>query len=232
MLECPIRDVNQLVREGIARLRLKLLDLTNRNRLLNFKFPESSRKFVRVIDALPDALYERLTDDSPRNGKLYFTALPQPPPDLYSQADTTPNTALATEVRDDIAKRDPPGRSYRPRHSAAPRVDHAEWARQNGIDPSFDLPLKSAAVRDGQIQTLLLPDAMDSKLSAIREDARLANQELGLNTLFAAFGFLEWYESVGSQQALYSPLLLVPVQMDRDLRSGQYRYFIEPGDSA
>ncbi|MEP7243797.1 MAG: DUF4011 domain-containing protein, partial [Gammaproteobacteria bacterium] len=71
-------DVTELVREGIERLRLKLLDLTNRNRLLNFKFTESSRKFVRVVDELPDVLYRRLTDESEPK-KLFFAPLPKPP---------------------------------------------------------------------------------------------------------------------------------------------------------
>ena len=71
-------NIDGLVRDAIAKLRLKLLDLSNRNRLLNFKFTDSSRKFVRVIDELPRLLYERLTGESGSNGKMYFAALPEP----------------------------------------------------------------------------------------------------------------------------------------------------------
>jgi very-short-patch-repair endonuclease len=223
-----------LVRRAIAELRLKLLDLTNRNRLLNFKFPENSRKFVRVVDDSPDALYARLTDDGARNGRLNILPLPEPPadPDLTDEdfeldrSDGTPSAERAGKTRN--AKRRTEARSH---------VQPAEWAKQNGINPSLDLTDGDAAdsggvSRNEHIQTLLFPDVLERRLAAIREDANLAQQELGLSTLFAAFGFLEWYEATDSNQPLYSPLFLLPVQMDRELKHGKYRYFIECGEGA
>jgi hypothetical protein len=66
------RDVAQ---KSIATLRKRLLDLSNYNRLLNFKFSDRSRTHVRIIDELPDVLYRKLVDDGKR---LTFTALPEP----------------------------------------------------------------------------------------------------------------------------------------------------------
>lgn len=44
--------------KGLERLRRRLLDLTKRNRLLNFR--HSRRSSVRAVDEMPDQLYENL----------------------------------------------------------------------------------------------------------------------------------------------------------------------------
>ncbi len=46
-------------------------------------------------------------------------------------------------------------------------------------------------------------------------DARTAEQETGVNTLFLALGFLKWYEDATTEKARYAPLLLVPVTLER-----------------
>ena len=45
---------------GISKLRNKLLDLSPRNRLLNYRHPKSSS--VRVIDELPDIIFRKFVD--------------------------------------------------------------------------------------------------------------------------------------------------------------------------
>jgi very-short-patch-repair endonuclease/DNA polymerase III delta prime subunit len=223
--------INELVAQGIRKLRLKLLDLTNRNRLLNFKFPEKTRKFVRVVDELPDALYERLAVEG-SGGKLWFRALPEPPVNpegtlvsIASRQAVAGGTAVAAMS---------PGR--RGTAGAARRPDRSAWARDNGIEPSFDLPEPRGAARrqhgDDQIQTLLFPEELDRVLAAIREDANVAQQELGLSTLYAAFGYLEWYEAESSEQPQFAPLVLLPLQINRELRHQQYRYYVAAGEGA
>ncbi len=217
----------QLVRAGIARLRLKLLDLTNNNRLLNFKFSDTSRRYVRVVDELPDHLFERLIDESVGK-RLYFQALPEPPFSSRVEDVAMAGTEISTDVQASTNAK---------RAGKEPRINLSEWARKHGIDPSYDLPLPNgegtaAKHGDNQIQTLLLPEVMERKLAAIRDDARLATQELGLSTLYAAFGYLEWYESENSEEQRYAPLMLLPLQMDRELKQHRYRYFVEGGDSS
>src|SRR5260221_596478 len=234
--------VAKLVRDAIARLRLKLLDLTNRNRLLNFKFPETSRKFIRIIDSLPDALFARLTDDAANNGRLYFASLPEPPAPAATaeptpaQLELTPSDgpAAAASVRPTSAQS---GWRSRRQDDSSASVDPVEWARRHDIDPSFDLPVAGAEQGNGnhgssRLQTLLFPEPFERTLSAIREDANLAQQELGLSTLFAAFGYLEWYESSSSEEANYAPLFLLPVEIGRELVRSEYRYFIECGENS
>lgn len=221
----------KLVRDAIERLRLKLLDLTNRNRLLNFKFSDSSRKFVRIVDELPSALYERLVDEESASRKLYFAALPEPP----SPSPQASQPIEAGAARSTFGDGPPKSVSSRAKGDV-PRINIVEWARQNGINPEFELPKPSGRIvgrhTDNQIQTLLLPEMLERRLAALREDSVLAQQELGLGTLFVAFGFLEWYESSNGEEPLYSPLFLLPVRIDRELKQHRYRYFIECGEGS
>jgi Protein of unknown function (DUF4011) len=53
-------DLKGLVLATVGRLRAKLLDLTMANRLLNFKPSEKSKSHVRVIEEIPEVLFEKL----------------------------------------------------------------------------------------------------------------------------------------------------------------------------
>src|SRR5277367_1598332 len=57
---------------GLDRIRTRLLDLTNRNRLLNFRFPRASS--LRVVSASIDDVFHRLLE----NEKLAFCPVPEP----------------------------------------------------------------------------------------------------------------------------------------------------------
>ena len=58
----------QFAFDSLESVRKKLLDLTGRNQLLNYKHPKSS--CVRIIDELPDQIYAEL-----QSGKT-FTFIP------------------------------------------------------------------------------------------------------------------------------------------------------------
>jgi hypothetical protein len=110
------------------------------------------------------------------------------------------------------------------------QTSRAEWARRNGIDPSFDLPVArnppKPSHQDDDIQTLLLSEEMERALSGIHDQTRIALQEKGVNTLYLALGYLEWYEAPSSQTPMYAPLLLHPVDIERKIQRGKYRYSI------
>lgn len=211
----------RLIREAIGKLRLRLLDLTNRNRLLNFKFSETSKKFVRVVDEIPTVLFNRLTEGGAR---MYFVGLPNPPL-------TDDEATEAVEPDRDLIVR--PDRRSRVRQT---KIDLITWAQACGVNPSYELSVEAdkrrAGHTDKQIQLLLLREAMDRKLSALREDANLAQQESGVSTLFVAFGFLEWTESESASSTLFAPLLLLPVGIGRELKSHTYRYYLEGAEGA
>src|ERR1039457_953546 len=55
---------------GLDRIRTRLLDLTNRNKLLNFRHSNASS--LRVVDVPIDSVFRRLRD----NEKLSFLPVP------------------------------------------------------------------------------------------------------------------------------------------------------------
>jgi hypothetical protein len=74
---------------GLDRIRTRLLDLTNRNKLLNFRHSPASS--LRVVDVPVDAVFRQLRD----NEKLAF--LPVPEPDV-AVGDAPPAKEYAQEL--------------------------------------------------------------------------------------------------------------------------------------
>ena len=56
---------------------------------------------------------------------------------------------------------------------------------------------------------------MKHRLNRMSLNARTALSEQGVNVLFVAFGFLKWFEAEHSDEPRLSPLLLVPVCLER-----------------
>ncbi|MBF0182186.1 MAG: DUF4011 domain-containing protein [Magnetococcales bacterium] len=225
--------------------------MRNSNKLLNYKHTDRSKTQIRVVDEQPDFLHNFLTSDK----TLFFRSLPELENELPDEK--TDNFLMELEearrldkdwaslVEEDItsdkslrldrAIRDrvrtklglPPTKGGR-------LVSIADWARINGIAPSYDLPLPTVADEeedkhpDRDIQTLLLPDDMQGKLAGVMDHARTAQQEMGVNLLHMAIGFLEWVESTSQAETMIAPLLLYPVEIDRKpiKAKGQYRYLL------
>jgi very-short-patch-repair endonuclease/polyhydroxyalkanoate synthesis regulator phasin len=61
----------------------------------------------------------------------------------------------------------------------------------------------------------LTPDELQRRLLRTFYDARTLLEEQGVNTLFLALGYVEWYEADSSQDLRRAPLVLVPVQLER-----------------
>ena len=206
----------------IEKLRLKLLDLSLRNPLLNFKF---TKRTLRLIDELPDQVFSSLID-----GRSFsFLPLPEPtqaeldnweaatkPPEefmLTSEELTEDESDVSAAKRRDIPKRD--------------------WAKHKGIIPEFDLPSdpgegsRRSVHRDQKLQTLEWYDSLESSVRKLAQDARSAINETGSNMLFLGFGFLEWRETAESKTQL-APLILLPVELVRpEVRRGPRAYKLQ-----
>ena len=76
---------------------------------------------------------------------------------------------------------------------------------------------------DTKLRTNLTQQGLHSKLLAIYRDAREIEEEQGVNVLFLALGFLLWYESESSETKRYAPLVLLPVDLQRDSSRGQFK---------
>jgi very-short-patch-repair endonuclease len=159
----------------LARWKSKLLDLTLRNRLLNFKPVKTS---LRLICPDPAALEDVLSD-----GKEFrIRALPS----VMSGGDN----------------RDP-----------------AVYVARTGMSPLN--ALASDALCRHEIIVDVAEDALDSRLLDIFRAAGTGLEEGGANTLFLAFGLLQWKEDEKAEAHHLSPMLLIPVTLTRQsVRSG------------
>ena len=75
--------------------------------------------------------------------------------------------------------------------------------------------LESPKLREEHLLTQLTDRPLGTRLNRLSLNARTSLTEQGINTLYLAFGLLKWYESIDSNVALLSPLLLVPVKLIR-----------------
>lgn len=182
---------------ALAQLRVRLLDLTARNRLLNFK--PSKTKSLPIVDAVPNAVFVRLLD-----GKTCtFRPIPDPAPVEYVIQE---NRRVKPDVRE-YARQigisttyDLPLRSHR-------ALSHGKEGQQ--------------------LQTLFYPEELERQCRRISREAKSAIEETGTNMLYLVIGFLEFYESDDSERALSAPLVAIPVSLKRgaiDKGTRLYRY--------
>jgi hypothetical protein len=242
--------VADLVREGVRKAREKLIDLSMRNTMLNFRHSETSAKHVRIVDEDLELLVGALASRKP------LDIIPIPPVEQVPRDEETDEFRAALKLAKEtdsewLAAEDArraTGNRRRSKDKVAERalrdrvrtqLGMPEWraatdprarARELGIDPSYDLlPSKGASRRhhaDNSIQTLFFPDRLEPKLASIHSAARALQEDAGLSALYIAVGFLEWHEQDDSADPAYAPLVLLPVNMEKRIASGEYIYSI------
>ena len=80
----------------------------------------------------------------------------------------------------------------------------------------LQLCLESTQLRDEHVLTDLTDKQLKSRLSRMSLNAKTSITEQGVPTLYITFGLLKWFESPDSQVQILSPLLLFPVEMERE----------------
>ena len=73
----------ELTQKAIKKFRDNLLDISNRNNLININFNPRFHKTLRIIDEIPDLIFQKLE----KNSKLQLVPLP-PSPDNPKDEDT------------------------------------------------------------------------------------------------------------------------------------------------
>jgi hypothetical protein len=61
------------------------------------------------------------------------------------------------------------------------------------------------------------------RLKTLRTEARKSIEERGFNSLFLAMGTLTWYDKDKPEEALLSPLILIPVELNKEPRREIYK---------
>jgi|GEM_PF-634098 len=124
-----------------------------------------------------------------------------------------------------------------PRVVKADKTKLSEHARNHGINPSFNLPTPNVDTADERhlddtLQTLLLGKSLSAVAGKIESKDKFYKEEKGLETLYLALGYVVWKEpnSVESKGNFNSPLLLLPVCLDKSKQKDGYVYSISLRD--
>lgn len=205
------KKVDPFILESLESMRRKLLDLTGRNRLLNFPIKQKGSS-LPIVGASPDNLYQMLLSEN----EVQFIAVPNP-----QKKQLIDNGYLSI---DDSGKEE----------RLKPEPTALEWAKILGIDTDYNLSNnpnpQSDSKKDNHLQCLFFPAEMEARLNGIRSKAQTAIEETGAGILYLALGFLEWFESTDSDKVRLAPLFTIPVMLERgklDSASGAYKYQIK-----
>ncbi len=212
--------------EFYARLqqtRTKLLDLTKRNKLVSYKKPAKSR-YLKIIDESPDFIYHRLVAEERQFKFKYIT-----------EPDTNELVLVKKQTEKDI-----PSKNLANALEGSPAdvlLTAEERAKELGFDTSNELPEVDLADKDvdpkytdDYLQTLHYPTELEKILKKIDLDARSLIQETGANMLYIILGVLEWKESNDSDVKIKSPLVNIPVTLQRgnlNRETNTYEYILK-----
>jgi transcription elongation GreA/GreB family factor len=185
------------ISESLRQLRLRLLDLTARNRLLNFKL--SAGKAIQIVNVYSTAVWDRALDGQ----TLTIIPVPDPKKDDY----------VIVENR----RQKPEPREYAKTLGINP-----SYELRSSPD---NFPATGAEGK--KLQALYYPEDLSRVCRKVFNHAKTAIEETGSNMLYLVFGFLEFYEDDASDKPLMAPLIAVPVLMKEgstDNQTGQKRY--------
>lgn len=166
--------------KALENLRTRLLDLSARNRLLNFRH---SKGTLRIIDELPNQLSTSLLLET----EMRFLPVSEPRiEELIEAGYIEVDLETGNERR---LKKNPTAK---------------EWAHYLGLETSYEVPLQISENNvmdrhnDCDIQTLFFPYELETRLRNLYQKSESAIKETGANILYLSLGFLEWFESKDS----------------------------------
>lgn len=235
--------VDQDTIKQIEIARKKLLDLTMRNSLLNFKHSERAVNQIRVVDNSICDIYNDLIEEK----NIELTPLPELPSEPKDEQTAKFINAFELalvsdekylEEKEKLEKSDnqlddaeeklirelknrvretlglPPYNSN--------EISKKEWAKEQHINPNYDNIIESSfAERKSKnyLQTMLYPKELKNKVVSLKRIVKSDREEKGTNTFYIAFGFLEWYDQVHSEIKHLAPLLLLRLdELEQDKR--------------
>jgi very-short-patch-repair endonuclease/flagellar biosynthesis GTPase FlhF len=152
----------------------KLIDLTKRNRLLNYK--EYKRSTLK-LEMSAEELWQKLVDDES---------------ELRFDAKLTQNEQKRLGV-----------------------LERKTQEENNASEEEIEEHKSLIALREKRRSQAII-------LETIRKNNRTANDEYGFNISFAALGFLHWHEDEHSKEEIVSPIVLIPILVERKSISDPY----------
>lgn len=211
----------------LQQTRTKLLDLTKRNKLISYKKPAQSRH-LKIIDESPDFIYHRLVVEE---GQFKFKYIPE-----TNKNQNTNKIVLINKPNEKETSAKNLADALEDSNSNV-LLTAEERAKELGFDisselPEIDLDDKYVDTKyiDDYLQTLHYPTELEKILKKIDLDARSLIQETGANMLYIILGVLEWKESNASDIKIKSPLVNIPVTLQRgnlNRETNTYEYILK-----
>src|SRR5215208_958455 len=195
---------------SIEHWKRRLLDLTKRNRALNFRVTKVST--VAIVDEQPAEVFRQLYLEE---RTMKFKSAPEPESNgsgagaAASSAAPEPDAAASFDAGLDVALEEA---------HVGPGDDFVPYD-PSGLDERH---------RDEWLQTSAPPEALDRSLRRLDDGARASVEEQGVNTLFLALGMLHYVEADDAGQTFRAPIVLLPVELAR--KSARSGYTIRAGD--
>ncbi len=187
----------------LQRFRGKLLDLSLRNPLLNYR--KSSRKTLQIVDELPDEVYRRLVELTKPMKLVADLAL-----------DAKEKRQASLNVADELSG----------------KLEQLELLPKSSYVVTLPKSVDGKNEKrhsDDCLQTNLSSQKLQSLMRTIARDAKATIDETGINYLHLAIGFLKWKEtSIGDAEGRLAPLILIPINVEtKPTFSGTNEYYLK-----
>ena len=82
--------------------------------------------------------------------------------------------------------------------------------------------IADAEFQNKRLRTFLKETELERILKKLHRQAKVSVEENGANTLYLALGFLKWYETDQSSRPRFAPLVLIPVDLVRNVQKRSY----------
>lgn len=208
------------VKASIGNWKRKLLDLTKRNRALNFRMNKVST--IAIVDEQPAEVFRQLylqeramrfkaaAEDEEKVDQLddskSASDVPSERPSSVVDTENLPSVISGNATSINIES----------------VVEPEDEDESLGLEfAPYDAVALDEKYTDDWLQTASKPEMLDKSLRRLDEQARGSIEEQGVNTLYLSLGMLHYTESSDSKQIFKAPLILLPVQLKRSsARSG------------
>ena len=208
----PLDPHEAKLRTQAEKWRTKLLDVGNRNPLINCSFNLKSGS-LEIIYPDCETVWRKLAADSeagvsqmrfPWRRDLVPPESPVEEVESLSDEEGKNSTLQSSTSVGRLHLNDESNRRLEPR-----------LKQEQEKEASTEACLASSRLLPSDLLSQLSDKALDRRLRTLEGYARLSMSEQGVHCLYVAFGFLKWFESVDSDKELFSPLMLVPVSLSR-----------------
>ncbi|CAA6820886.1 MAG: Unknown protein [uncultured Sulfurovum sp.] len=229
-------------RGRLEQTRRKLLDLTKRNRLINYKRPSKTRN-LKIIDESPEFIYQHLVF---KEESFRFESIPEPKFDseYFDLKDKIKSLEASIQLSfDEIIKKELKKEIEQCKNKLKSIEEEVlvpveVQAKRLGFPTSNQMPeilLENISNTedkyiDDVLQTLHYPKELEKILKKIELSARSIIEESGTNMLYLILGVLEWTESKNSEVKIKSPLVSIPVSLKRgklNRETSTYEYILD-----